>query len=191
MRCHISAPPRPLVPRSPRSRSQTLFGNALPRSSASHRDSNPLPVRTRNRVSRPAFPNRVWERGQIRKGLSLLEVLVALTIFLFALIAISKLIDLGSQTAVEMDLRSQGASLAQSKLSEVIAGVVPLSSQSETPFDSDSDWVWTLDADQDDIPNLYRVKIVVSHDMPTGKVQVTLAQYVLDPNSRGSTEAPP
>jgi type II secretion system protein I len=131
---------------------------------------------------------RHWHAA--RRGLSLLEVLVALTIFLFALIAISKLIDLGSQTAVEMDLRSQGASLAQSKLSEVIAGVVPLSSQSESPFDNDSDWVWTLDAEQDDIPGLYRVKIVVSHDMPTGKVQVTLAQYVLDPNSRGSTEAP-
>lgn len=120
----------------------------------------------------------------LRRGLSLLEVLVALTIFLLALIAISQLTDLGGQLAADLDLRSQGALLAQSKLAEVIAGAVPLTSQSA---DVD-DWTWTLDAVPDEIPGLFRVKVVVTHETPGGgKVEVTLAQYVLDPSVRGST----
>jgi hypothetical protein len=73
-------------------------------------------------------------------------------------------------------------------LGEVMAGAVPLTSQSDTPFDDNDEWTWSLEAEADEIPGLFRVKIVVSHDTPGGgKVEVTLAQHVLDPSIRGST----
>ena len=44
---------------------------------------------------------------------------------------------------------SHAAQLAQAKLAEVIAGVVPLSSQTDTPCDEDTEWNWSLSAEQD------------------------------------------
>jgi general secretion pathway protein I len=125
-----------------------------------------------------------------RRGLSLLEVIVALAIFLMSLVAISQLIEQGADMAVKMDDRSYASMLAQRKLAEVIAGSEPLTGHGDIPFeDDDSDWSWSLGADLDSIANLYKVVVTVHKDTPRGKVEIVFSQYVLDPTKRGSTDA--
>jgi prepilin-type N-terminal cleavage/methylation domain-containing protein len=123
-----------------------------------------------------------------RSGLSLLEVLVALSIFLLSLSALSHLVRFAGDRAVEIDQRSQAAQLCQSKMNEVLAGAIPLSGQSDT-FDEAPEYTWTVSADANGVPNLYDVTVTVSRDRPDGtRIEVSLGQMVLDPAAIGSTQ---
>ena len=61
-----------------------------------------------------------------RPGLTLLEVLVALAIFLLSFAAISQLVTTAGHRALEARRKEEAARLARSKLAEVFAGAVPL-----------------------------------------------------------------
>jgi hypothetical protein len=126
-----------------------------------------------------------------RRGLTLLEVLLSLTIFLFAMVAIGRLITLGSDRA--LDVKGREAQLCQSKLAEVSAGVLQLSvgsSQSGT-FDEEPGWNWTVNVQDSGIPALWNVKVTVSHKRSDGtQSEAILTQMVLDPSQRGSTLDP-
>jgi general secretion pathway protein I len=124
-----------------------------------------------------------------RKGLSLLEVIVALSIFLFAIVAIARLVNLGSDLALDVEQRSRATQLCQSKLSEVISGAVTLTSQSDTPFDEDPSWTWSLDCEQASVAGLWNVTVKASHQGSDGNkvVMCALSQMVLDPSIRGTS----
>jgi general secretion pathway protein I len=122
-----------------------------------------------------------------RRGLSLLEVLVALAIFLFALVGIGRLIVWGSDRALDVQYKTQAAQLCQAKMAEVIAGAVPLSSQNDAPFDEDPDWHWSLDAEQGSISGLWTLTVKVTRQgKGNDPLEVTLSQMILDPSLRGS-----
>jgi hypothetical protein len=125
-----------------------------------------------------------------RSGVSLLEVLAALTIFLFSFAALGHLVQTSADRALAVQMESQAARLAQSKLHEVVWGIEPLSSSSGT-FDDDPNetgWQWTLDCEQGNITNLWNVTVTVHRDLNDGThIEFTLNQMVLDPSMRGST----
>jgi general secretion pathway protein I len=123
-----------------------------------------------------------------RRGMSLLEVIVALAIFLMSVIVLGRLVILAGERGREVQDLSVATQLCQSKLAEVAAGVVPLSPQSGTPFDEDPAWTWSLDCTTSDTPNLWDVTVRVSRERSDGtRVECTLSQKVLDPSIRGST----
>jgi general secretion pathway protein I len=123
-----------------------------------------------------------------RPGLTLLEVILSLAIFLFALVAIGHLMTMGTERAADVRSITRATELCQWKLNEVIAGVVPLASQSDSPFDNEPDYVWTLDCQQDSVANLWDVQVKVSRANKNGSsIEVVLQQMVLDPSARGST----
>ncbi len=119
-----------------------------------------------------------------RPGLTLLEVILSLAIFLFSLVAIGHLMTVGAQRAA--DVRSQGRAtqLAQSKLNEVLAGVLPLSG-GEGNFDEDPDYTWSVQCQQENIPNLWDVSVKVERTNREG-IHVVLQQVIVDPTARGS-----
>jgi Tfp pilus assembly protein PilV len=122
-----------------------------------------------------------------RAGLSLLEVLLSLTIFLLSFIAIGRLITLSSDMALDIQQRSQAVQLCQSKLAEVAIGAVPLQAQSNVPFEEDLDWQWSLDCQLGDVENLWNVTVTVSRQGTDGaEGAISLTQMVLDPTLRGS-----
>jgi prepilin-type N-terminal cleavage/methylation domain-containing protein len=130
----------------------------------------------------------VRENGIGRPGLSLIEVLVALSIFLISMIALGQLITISGERAFEVQQQSRAAQLCQSKLAEVVSGVVPLSSDSGQ-YDEDTDWQWTVDAEQDSsITGLWRVQVTASRDFSDGShYESSVNQMILDPSLRGST----
>ncbi|AMV29054.1 hypothetical protein VT84_31960 [Gemmata sp. SH-PL17] len=78
-----------------------------------------------------------------RRGLSLIEVLLALTILVIALAAVSQLVDIGSDHGNRARATTRGTRLAQGKMAEVEAGVVPLTGEATGNFEGD-DAAWTF-----------------------------------------------
>jgi type II secretion system protein I len=126
-----------------------------------------------------------------RRGVTLLEVLVSLSIFLFSLIAIAHLISVGADQAVAVQEESRATQLCQSKLAEVVWGIEPLGSSGGS-FD-EPDWSWSQDSTQSDLTGLWNVKVTVRKEHSDGSAfEFSLTQMVLDPSYRGSTfDTPP
>jgi prepilin-type N-terminal cleavage/methylation domain-containing protein len=128
----------------------------------------------------------------LRAGFSLIEVLLALAIFLLAVVAIGRLVDMGIDRQIESRLKIRGARLAQSKMAEVVSGS---QGQGQAPtsgsgtFDNDdSDFSWDVTADLQTPQNLYLVTVTVKHSSKLGEPFV-LAQMVFNPLMMGSAQA--
>ncbi len=121
-----------------------------------------------------------------RPGITLIEVLLALTILLLALAAIGQLVDVGSDHGIQARFHVRGTRLAQAKLAECEAGVIPLSGGEGTFTDDDEAWSWSVDAQPDAATNLYRVTVTVSRDNRGKLFEITLAQMMYDPALMGS-----
>jgi hypothetical protein len=122
-----------------------------------------------------------------RRGLSLLEVLLSLTILVLAMAAIGRLVDVGTDHGAEARAYSRGARLAQSKMAEVEAGLLPVSSGTEGQFEGDdAAWSFTVTSESAGPPNLYTVGVKVSTSLKGKPVEVALTQMIFDPSMAGS-----
>jgi len=119
--------------------------------------------------------------------MTLLEVIVAMAVFLIALAAIGQLVQIGADRALETRYHAQALQKCQGKLAEVIAGAEPLSSQNDVPYTNDDtgEWRWSMEASQDEsTTKLWKVKVTVARSFNGGQVSVSLEQMVLDPSLR-------
>jgi type II secretion system protein I len=120
--------------------------------------------------------------------MTLMEVLVALAIFLLSLVALSRLLELGVDQALEIQQRNRAAQLCHSKMAEVVAGAVPLTGQTDVPFPEDSDWLWSMDCEQSSVAGLWNVTVRVRFDHGDDTpVEEEVSRLVLDPSQRGSS----
>jgi type II secretion system protein I len=126
-----------------------------------------------------------------RPGMTLLEVIVSMTIFLIALGAIWPLVEMGLNRAREVEEQTLALQKCQSKLSQVMSGDETLGTQEDVAFTDDPDWHWSMEADPQDVANLWKVQVTVWRDTETGKIEVSLTQMVLDPTARGGPAAVP
>jgi Tfp pilus assembly protein PilV len=122
---------------------------------------------------------------RLRHGLSLIEVLLAMTIFFIGITAISRLVDMGTDNELESRLHTTAARLAQSKLAEFETGVESLDNNSGDFGETDPGWTWEAAAELQGT-NLYLVTITVKRDMRGRPFQFTLAQMMLDPTTKGA-----
>jgi Tfp pilus assembly protein PilV len=131
-------------------------------------------------------------RRAARRGLSLLEVLVALAVFLMSLIGLGFLLSVAGNTAMETQYRIQAAGICQSKLAEVVAGSIPLEGQPEAQFEEDPEYQWSLDVQPGGPQGLFNVTVKVSRKRGDGSLmECSLTQMVLDPKMVGSVHDVP
>jgi type II secretion system protein I len=121
-----------------------------------------------------------------RRGLTIMEVLLALAIFVGALAVLSKLVEIGVRASQYAQLQTRAALLAESKLGEVVAGIVPLGSGGES-FPDDPAWQWQLSVSDGPVAGLVWVSVTVAPSA-TGElartreaVVFTLSRWLLDP----------
>lgn len=132
-----------------------------------------------------------------RSGLTLMEVLVSLAIFLLSLGAIGQLISVGSDYALAAQFKQEGTFLCYSKLAELEAGAEPLQNQNGAAFQNDPNWTWscTCQSMQQQPPMLMQVQVTVQRQRQFGSpIVVTMSKMIIDPANRGSTldpEPPP
>lgn len=125
-------------------------------------------------------------RGRCRQrpGLSLIEVLLSVAIFFMAIVAISRLVDMGTDTELQARLNSTGSRLAQSVLAQVEAGIIPMDSSQGEFSDADAGWTWTLTAPLQST-NLYNVTVTVTRNFKGQSFSITMSQMILDPTVKG------
>lgn len=131
-----------------------------------------------------SIPSRFMTRPQRRSGLTLLEVLISLSIFLGALTALGQLISIGSRAAVQSQLRTQAVIKCQSKLAEVLAGAQPMEPVSESTFeDADENWKWSLNVEPGNYENVLKLTVLVQYvgNADTVSTSYEITRQVRDP----------
>ena len=131
-----------------------------------------------------------------RSGMSLLEVLVALAIFIMALAALGQLVQLGLEQAVEADRQTVAVRLAQSQLAEIEAGSVGIDggsgdfTEQELKPDGGALWRWEALSVPTNSANLYDVTVTIT--LTTGDpFSLSLSQLIYDPTYlSGAAPAP-
>jgi Tfp pilus assembly protein PilV len=115
-----------------------------------------------------------------RSGLSLLEVLLALAIFMIALAAIGTLIDSGTTHAVDAASTVTAGRLAHCRMADFEAGLLAVADGGSGVCDEDTTWSWEATTAPMAVPNTYEVTVRVYR--PTNpRVEVKLSQVVFDP----------
>lgn len=130
---------------------------------------------------RPASLSRSFSRA----GLSLLEVLVSVAIFLGAMTSIMYALSRGQDAEIAARLRSEAVIRCEAVMGELVAGVIELDSSSENPFTDDEtgNWTWTSDVNSEPGNGLLEVRVVVEHRPGGGEPNAafSLVRYVRDP----------
>ena len=119
-----------------------------------------------------------------RSGLTLYEIVLALTIFLGSMLAISTIISNGSRAAIQSRLQTQAILRCQSKLSEILAGVEPMETVSNVQFEEETaNWIWSLDLGPGPHDVLVDMTVTVSHIRQDGTPDMTysLRRFMRDP----------
>jgi general secretion pathway protein I len=129
----------------------------------------------------------------VRPALTLLEVVIALAIFLLAMTVFSQMLLRNGEITRDIRRQNLATRLCQSKLAEVVAGVEPLTSQSDQQCDDEPDYTWSLEADNGSVTGLWVVKVTVTRtDSGSGNpIQCSLTEMLLDPSIIGSTQDSP
>lgn len=128
---------------------------------------------------------RPGTRRGARPGLTLIEVLLALAILLLSLAAIGQLVDMGSDRGIDARNHVRGTRLAQAKLAECEAGVIPIGGGGGE-FEEEPGWSWEVSSQPETATNLYRVTATVSRDVRGRRFEIVLSQLIYDPAMTGS-----
>ncbi len=96
-------------------------------------------------------------------GFTLLEVIIALAIFVASFAALSQLFTIGSRAAVQSALQTQAAMRAEAKMAEVVAGVESFEAANEVPFEDDANWTWGLAVNPGPHTDVYELVVTVTY----------------------------
>ncbi len=120
-----------------------------------------------------------------RHGLSLLEVILAITILGGALIMIGQLIRIGARSAERAKMTSHAQILCDTKLAEISAGALPLESTSGTQVEESPEWYYSVQVSNADQVGLLKVIVTVSENdegAVLGGNSFTLTRLLPDPD---------
>jgi general secretion pathway protein I len=128
-------------------------------------------------------PRRKHSRPSRRRGMTLLEVFIALAIFIGALAVITQIISTGTRAAVQAQLQSDAVLRAETVIAEAVSGVIPLQAVSKQAFSDDTEWVWSLTVDEGTQIDTLQLTATIEHTLPTGRTNasVTLTRLIRDP----------
>lgn len=124
-----------------------------------------------------------------RAGMTLLEVVVSLAIFLMSLVAIAGLVDFGSERGMAAAMQSTGTRLAQSVLAEAEAGALPVNTSSTGTFEAEPGWTYTVESTAAGPANVYTVTVTCVREIGGRRYDVTLSQMMCDPAQMGTAAA--
>jgi len=129
------------------------------------------------------------------RGLTLLEVILGLAIFVGSLAVLTRLVELGVRASQFAQLHTRAVIMAESKMGEIMAGLVPLDAATGGTFEEDPAWQWQSAISDGPVAGLAWVSITVgpaaggelaSH---RGEIEFTLSRWVLDPEYSAELEA--
>ena len=99
-----------------------------------------------------------------RGAFTILEVIVAVGILLGALTAIIQLISTGTRASIQGKFRAEAVILAETKMNEAIAGVVPLQSSAADTIEDAPEWTWEMTTETSSLSDVLTVTVTVSRE---------------------------
>lgn len=133
--------------------------------------------------------NRLHRR--IRRGLSLMEVILAIAILGGALAVIGELIRIGARNAATARDLTTAQLYCESKLAELSAGIEDPTAGGEGTLDEFGEWQYTVTSEPLDIEGLLAVTVTVqqSPDVISRPVSFSLTRWIIDPAVVEAAEA--
>lgn len=132
-----------------------------------------------------------------RKGITLLEVMVSLLIFFISISVITNMFDTANRTSLRAQIISKASLYAETKMDEIAAGALPLSSVSNQVISEvgepwyysvsiiAEDWTSVTDPTGSSVTGLNTVHVTVSYQ-PSGTdpIEHTVSRVMLNPSFR-------
>ncbi len=120
-----------------------------------------------------------------RSGMSLLEVLISVAIFLGALTAIMQVLNVGQRAEVATRLQTEAILKCEAKMAEYISGIEEAASSQGGTFEDDEtgNWKWDAEVTDSGIVSLLMVTVKVEHSISDDEANAafTLSRYMRDP----------
>ena len=121
-----------------------------------------------------------------RRGLSLLEVLISVAVFMGAMTAIMFALSVGQRAEVSARLQSEAVLRCESVMGEIVAGAAEAVSSDDNPFvdDETGTWYWSSEVTTGGASGLLQVSVTVEHrpDMDgEPNAAFRLIRYMRDP----------
>ena len=118
-----------------------------------------------------------------RRGISLLEVVLALGIFLGTFAIIAQIVEQGARAARESLQESAAALRAERVMNELLAGVQPLVNSGPNVFQDDQIWSWSCVVSTGPLSDLLEVTVTVRRDdgSPETAPEWSLTRWSRDP----------
>ena len=132
----------------------------------------------------------------LRRGFSLLEVILALAILAGAVAVLGELARLGIRNARAARYTTQAQLLCESKLAEITAGITMPEPVQGAPCENvvdpaDPRWLYTIEVQPVDEQGLVAVRVSVKQDLPPENrpIGCSLVRWIVDPGVEMSEEA--
>ncbi len=123
--------------------------------------------------------------GSCRAGLTLLEVLISVAIFLSSLAAIMQLLAIGKRSEMMTRLQTEAVMRCETLMAEVVSGVQELKDVTDQPFpdnESSGTWQWSLQSVESGTTGLLQITISVQYEVGSETVTAfSLTRYLRDP----------
>lgn len=129
-----------------------------------------------------------------RDGFSLMEVILSIAILASATVLLGELTRFGIRNARMARDLTQAQLLCESKLNEVVAGLLPLEAISgasfDTTYDPEQGWLYSIEWSEIDAETgLANVTVTVNQNLPQSQrpVQFALTRWLIPPSSDSAT----
>jgi prepilin-type N-terminal cleavage/methylation domain-containing protein len=133
-----------------------------------------------------------------RRGISLLEVVLALAILAVASAYLAQSMNIAAINALRAENQTQAENIAESVMNQVVAGVLSTQSVSwvaysnPNPFgsaavlNSDSQWMYTISSFSSEVQGMIAVQIsvneIINGQADDGKADYTVTRWIIDPS---------
>jgi general secretion pathway protein I len=122
---------------------------------------------------------RLWRRG----AFTLLELVLAIALFLGAITVLAQIVWNGQRAAIQARLRTEAAFRCESKLNELLTGAERFQSQQQVAFPDDGQWTWSSQVAAGQFPDLLHLKVTVHRqsNTPAARTEYSLERWLRDP----------
>jgi prepilin-type N-terminal cleavage/methylation domain-containing protein len=126
-----------------------------------------------------------------RRGLSLLEVMLALAILGGSLAVLGQLVRIGARSAAVARDSTTAQLLAESKMAEIASGIILPETVFQEPADETGEWLCSVETQSIDQEGLLAVRVLVEQDpaYTTQPVTFLLTRWIVDPQVEADAKA--
>ncbi|MCA9187039.1 MAG: prepilin-type N-terminal cleavage/methylation domain-containing protein [Pirellulaceae bacterium] len=125
---------------------------------------------------------RRYRQTHITKGLSLLEVMLALAILGVAIAALGELVRVGMRSAEQARDITEAQLICEAKLGQLASGVIPLQGANNAAVEWDNNWVYSVQVQNASQQNVVSVTVSVQPARETASNRATVTQVQWMPN---------